>query len=169
MVLALDFVHMTAKLVSSFNHSTPLVAPSQGDFQPVTEGDWFVGWGQEPYFSEFSSGGQLLFDAHLPLTYQSYTVFKFPWSGTPTQLPRLAVRARSHGGLVAYASWNGSTSVARWQLLGGASPHALTPVGAAARSGFETSIAIATAPRYVSVQALDAHGQVLGASAPMRP
>jgi Arylsulfotransferase (ASST) len=167
-VLALNRQTMTATLVSSFTHSTPLLAASQGDFQPLAGGNWFVGWGQEPFFSEFSSTGQLLFDAHLPALYQSYTALRFPWSGTPTQRPSLAVRSGSHGGLVAYASWNGATAVVQWRLLAGASPQALAPVAAGARSGFETAIALSGAPpRYLAAQALGAGGEVLGGSAPV--
>jgi hypothetical protein len=167
-VLTLDRSHMTATLVSSFDHSKPLLAPSQGDFQPLPGGNWFVGWGQAPYFSEFAPEGRLLFDAHLPAAYQSYTVLKFPWTGAPTQPPQLGVRRVAHRGLIVYASWNGSTAVTQWQLLGGSSPHALAPLATAARSDFETAIAIPTAPRYVAVQALDARGQVLGTSAAIR-
>jgi Arylsulfotransferase (ASST) len=165
-VLALNKQTMTATLVSSFVHPTPLLAASQGDFQPLAGGNWFVGWGQDPFFSEFSPEGKVLLDAHLPALSQSYTVFKFPWSGEPTQSPAIAVRARSHGGLVAYASWNGATAVTQWRLLAGASPHALTPVAAAPRSGFETAIALSSAPRYLAVQALGSGGAMLGMSAP---
>ena len=169
-VLALDMVRKTATLLAGFNHSTPLIAPSQGDFQPLPGGDWFVGWGQEPYLSELSPSGQLLFDAHLPATYQSYTALKFPWAGAPTQPPRLAVRSSAHSSFLAYASWNGSTSVAQWQLLGGANPHALVPLATAARSDFETAIAIhTTPPRYLAVRALDAQSRLLGTSATIRP
>ncbi len=163
-VLALDFTHMTAKLVSGFNHSRPLLAPSQGDYQPLPDGDWFVGWGQDPYFSELAPEGRLLFDAHLPATYQSYTVLKSPWTGAPVQPPRLAVRAGSHGGLTAYASWNGSTAVTDWRLLGGVSRQALLPIATVARAGFETAIASRATPRYLAAQALGPEGQVLGAS-----
>jgi Arylsulfotransferase (ASST) len=164
-VLQLDLQDMTATLVSSFVHPTPLLAASQGDFQPLADGDWFAGWGQEPYFSEFAPDGKVLFDAHLPGAYQSYTVLKFPWSGAPTQPPQLALRSGSHGGTVAYASWNGATAVTQWRLLAGASAHALAPVAAAPTSGFETAIAISSAPRYLAAQALGAQGQVLGTSA----
>jgi hypothetical protein len=169
-VLALDRQTMTATLVSSFVHPTSLLAASQGDFQPLAGGDWFVGWGQEPFFSEFSPSGQLLFDAHLPASHHSYTALEFPWSGEPTQPPALALRARSHGGLVAYASWNGATAVTEWRLLAGLRPHALAPVASAPRSGFETAIALtrAPAPRYLAVQAIGASGQVLSASAPVK-
>ncbi len=167
-VLALNTHNMTATLLSSFTHSKPLLAPSQGDFQPLVGGNWFVGWGQEPYFSEFASSGNLLFDAHLPSLYQSYTVLKFPWTGTPPQPPRLVVHAGAHGGLVAYASWNGATSVAQWRLLGGSSPNALVPLATTARNGFETAISTTVKPSYLAIQALGAQGQVLGSSVPAR-
>ncbi len=164
-VLRLDPHNMTATLVSSFHHPTPLLAASQGDFQPQPDGNWMVGWGQEPYFSEFSPQGQVLFDAHLPALYQSFTALKFPWNGNPTEPPRIAVRAGAHGGLVLYATWNGATALTAWRLLGGASPGALAPVSIVSRSGFETAIAVSSAPRYVAAQALGAEGQVLGTSA----
>jgi hypothetical protein len=168
LVLALDQQHHIATLLWSFNHPTPLISPSQGDFQPLPDGGWFVGWGQDPYFSELSPTGALLFDGHLPATYQSYTVLEFPWTGTPPQPPRLAVRPHSHG-LLAYASWNGATAVAQWRLLGGPTAHALTPLATVPREGFETTIPLSSAPPYLAVQALDAHGQVLSTSATAHP
>jgi Arylsulfotransferase (ASST) len=166
-VLALNKQNMTATLVSSFVTPTPLLAASQGDFQPLAGGNWFVGWGQEPFFSEFSPAGRVLFDAHLPALYQSYTALKFPWSGDPTQPPALAVNPRSSGGAVAYASWNGATAVTRWRLLAGASLHALGAIATVPRSGFETAIALSRAPRCFVVQGLDASGRVLGMSRPV--
>jgi Arylsulfotransferase (ASST) len=166
-VFALNTQTKTATLLSSFIHPTPLLAASQGDFQPQPGGNWFVGWGQEPFFSEYSASGQLLFDAHLPALYQSYTALRFPWSGAPRQPPSLAVRSGAHGGLVAYVSWNGATAVARWRLLGGPGPDSLGPVAVAAHNGFETTIALSSAPRYIAVQGLGADGQVLGATAPV--
>ena len=66
-----------------------------------------------------------------------------------------------------YASWNGATDVAAWRVLAGSAPGALAPIGAASypTQGFQTTIAVATADRYVSVQALSATGAVLGISA----
>jgi hypothetical protein len=164
-VLHVDPQTGTATLVTSFVNSTPLLAASQGDLQPLSNGDWMLDFGQEPYFSEFSPSGALLFAAHLPAAYQSYTVLKYPWSGTPTAPPQLAAAPGSHGGLVAYASWNGATAVAQWRLLGGTRPQALALLATAPRAGFETPIASAAAPRYVAVQALDAQGRLLGTSA----
>jgi Arylsulfotransferase (ASST) len=165
-VLRLNTKDMTVSLVSSFHHSTPpLRVASQGDFQPLPDGNWLVGWGQEPYFSEFSPEGHLLFDAHMPAHYQSFTALKFPWSATPAGSPRLALRGGANGGTVAYASWNGATTLASWGLLGGSSPSALTPLATAPRVGFETAISTSTSPRYLAVQALGAGGEVLATSA----
>ncbi|HEX7610641.1 MAG TPA: arylsulfotransferase family protein [Solirubrobacteraceae bacterium] len=168
LVLHLDPQQGTATLVASFVNSTPLLAASQGDLQPLAGGNWLVGFGQEPYFSEFSPTGQLLFAGHLPAAYQSYTMLKYPWSGTPAAPPQLALAAGANGGVVAYASWNGATAVAQWRLLGGASPGSLAPLAAAPRAGFETPLAAASTPRYAAVQALDAQGRVLGTSAVTR-
>jgi hypothetical protein len=162
-VLRLDTTHMTAELVSSFAHSKPLVAPSQGDFQPLPDGKWFVGWGQEPYLSEYTSTGGLLFDAHMPPRYQSYTAFKSPWTGAPTEPPRFALTSEG-GGTVVHASWNGATDVAQWRVIGGPSKDALAPLATAPTEGFETSIAIVSTPRYLAVQALGAREEVLGVS-----
>jgi len=159
---------MTATLVASFVHPTPLLAASQGDFQPLAGGNWFVGWGQEPFFSEFSPEGKVLFDAHLPSLYQSYTMLKFPWSGEPAGLPAIAARRGAHGGIEVYTSWNGATQVASWRVLEGATATSLTPaVAQAPRKGFETAIPSPGSGAYVAAQALGVSGQVLGASTPV--
>jgi Arylsulfotransferase (ASST) len=165
-VLSLNRKTMTATLLSSFVHPTPLLADSQGNFQPLPDGDWFVGWGQEPYFSEYSASGRLLFDAHLPRSYQSFTDLRFPWSGRPVDPPALAARRRKGGGLEVYASWNGATQAAGWRVLEGASAAHLAAVAHAPYRGFETAIAAPDAGAYVTVQALGARGQVLGRSSP---
>jgi arylsulfotransferase ASST len=163
-VMRLDLRHMRATLVESFLHSPALVTASQGDLQPLSGGDWFTGWGQLPDFSEFSPNGKLVFDAHLPALYQSYTVFKFPWSGHPTEPPQIALRPGPHGRLIVYASWNGATEVTSWRTFGGSSVKQLAPLASAVRTGFETAITASHTPAYVAVQALDSSGAVLATS-----
>ena len=70
---------LQASLLGEFEHPKPLSSASQGNFQALPNGDWFAGWGAAPYFSEFSPSGQLLFDAHMHGTYQSYRGYRFPW------------------------------------------------------------------------------------------
>jgi hypothetical protein len=169
-VLHVDPHARTVSLVADLVHSPGLVAESQGNVQALPGGDWFVGWGQEPFMSEYSPQGTLLFDAHFPVHEQSYRDFRFPWVGTPAHPPSLALAPGPGGVQTAYASWNGATQVASWQLLAGATPSSLTVVAQSPRSGFETAIALpAGLPGpYVAVQALDASGHALGASTPVR-
>lgn len=166
-VVGLDVQQKTATLLGQITHPTPLIAESQGNMQALGNGDWFVGWGQVPDFSEFSSTGQLLFDAHFPAHDQSYRGFRFTWTGTPVHPPALAVTPAGPGAGTVYASWNGATQVAAWRVLSGPSASSLAPVAQAARSGFETAIELAGGKlqAYVAVQALDAGGRVLGESA----
>jgi Arylsulfotransferase (ASST) len=163
-VLSLNTQHRTATLVRQFTHASPLLAESQGNMQALANGDWFIGWGQVPDFSEFSAAGQLLFDAHFPPHTQSYRGFRFAWVGTPAHPPAFAVQPAAGGGGTVYASWNGATQVASWRVLTGPTAASLQPVAQAARSGFETAIALpatATGP-FVTAQALDASGAVIG-------
>jgi hypothetical protein len=164
-VLRLDTKRMTAALVSSFVHPKPLVAPSQGDFQPLPDGGWFVGWGQEPYLSEYSASGDLLFDAHLPSSYQSYTAFKYPWTGAPATRPSVVLTRATRGAVLVHISWNGATEVASWRVLGGPRPEALIPLASSPRVGFETTVSISRRARYLAAQALDAQGRPLSVSA----
>jgi Arylsulfotransferase (ASST) len=171
--LALDPQQMTARLVRHDEHpGKPLVAGSQGNLQALEDGDWMVGWGEQPYVSEFSPAGQLLLDAHLPAAYESYRAYRLPWSGEPTGPPAVVYQRASgaRGGGVVYASWNGATQLASWRVLAGPSPAMLTPLSSQARTGFETAIALpgAAAPGYVAVQALDAAGNVLSVSPAVR-
>jgi hypothetical protein len=166
-VVSLDGASSSASLSERLTHTPPLVVESQGSMQSLANGDWFVGWGQEPYFSEFSPEGALLFDAHFPVHDESYRAYRFAWAGTPAHAPAYAFVAGGSGGGTVYASWNGATAVASWRVLAGASTSGLSAVAIAPRTGFETAIAIpdATAGPYLAVQALGAEGQVLGTSA----
>jgi hypothetical protein len=168
-VVALNQQAGTETLVSEFEHPTALKAGSQGDVQLLGSGNLFVGWGAEPWFSEFTPSGQLLFDAHMPTGDQSYRAYRFPWAGTPAGPPAIAAIAGSAGAATVYASWNGATEVASWRVLGGSAPsatpgHALASIAEAPRSGFETAIAVAHPQPYLRVQALSSTGAVLGTS-----
>ena len=115
---SLDAAHRRATLVDQFVHPTPLLADSQGDLQALPNGDWFMGWGQVPDFSELSPSGQLLFDAHFPPHTQSYRSLRFAWTGTPAHRPTFAIRPGPNGGGAVYASWNGAL-VTGWRVLAG--------------------------------------------------
>jgi ABC-type amino acid transport substrate-binding protein len=164
LVLAVNVKARTDTVVAEYDHSSPsLAAGSQGDIQGLQNGDVFIGWGAEPYFSEYSAAGQLLYDAHMHGSYQSYRGFRFAWTGAPSEPPAIAA-AKTGAQVTVYASWNGDTRTASWRVLAGPSAQQLTPVASAARAGFETAITTPVAEGYVAVQALGAGGEVLGTS-----
>lgn len=160
----IDWRRRAVTLVGRIVHRPAILAGSQGNSQLLANGDAFVGWGEEPYVSEFSPTGQLLFEARLPPTGQSYRAFRFPWSATPATAPAIAVRPAEAGSITVYASWNGATAVSAWRVLGGANGEDMTPLATAARSGFETAVALTSGDAYFAVQALGAGGEVLGSS-----
>jgi hypothetical protein len=166
-VVSLNAQQKTATLAGQFTRPAPIIAESQGNMQALPNGDWFVGWGQVSDFSEFNAAGELLFDAHLPGHVQSYRAFRFSWDATPSEPPEFAVQNEASGAQVVYASWNGATRVASWNVYAGPGTASLQLVAQAPRTGFETAIALppGTQGPYVTVQAVDASGTVLGTAA----
>jgi Arylsulfotransferase (ASST) len=160
--LNLDFKNMTARQVAQDLHTPPLLSSFEGNDQQLPNHDDFVGWGQQPYFSEYDPSGRLIYDGRFVDATASYRAYRFPWSGTPTTPPAIAYS----GGRTptVYASWNGATHVSSWRVLAGTTPTKLRPVAAAHRTWFETWIRLPSAQRYVAAQALDSSGHVLGTS-----
>jgi hypothetical protein len=163
--LSLDPRRHVARLVRQFRRpGTDPPAESEGSVQNLAAGRAFVGFGSSPFFSEFSSGGRLLFDASLPHDDGSYRAFTFPWRGSPHTRPTATVRRLTATSVNVYASWNGATDVARWQLLAGVAGGPLKLVATTPSRGFETRIALASAASTFAVRALSGHGRVLATS-----
>ncbi len=168
LVLRLDVANRQATLIGSRRHPRRLLAATQGNAQTLPGGGAFVGWGSQRYFTEYDPEGNVVWDARLAVGYETYRAYRSPWVGRPIVPPRLAVTRATGGRVRVYASWNGSTETAQWEVLGGASPRALQPVMRAPRSGFETRLLANTTGRYVAVRALDAAGARLASSAAVR-
>ena len=79
-----------------------------GDVEPLPNGNVFVGWGSEPYFSEYSRSGRLLFEGELPGPDLTYRATLEQWEGLPLTPPAGAARTAGSATTV-YASWNGAT------------------------------------------------------------
>jgi hypothetical protein len=164
-VLDLDEDEMSAALVRKYPHPQGKICGTQGSVQVLPNGNVFIGWGSNPLFSEYSRDGELLFNARFPPEVESYRAFRFPWSGDPDDDPAVAAEAGSDDKVTVYASWNGATEVASWQVLAGPGPDGHKLVGfVTPRDGFETAITVHTAEPYVSVQAIDRSGRVFGTS-----
>ncbi len=167
-IIKLDLKAKAATLAAQLVRSPgPLITNSQGNTQSLPGGGWIVGWGGLPNLTEFNAHGEVIYDAQLPAGENSYRVYREPWSAQPTEAP--AIAAKTTGAATAvYASWNGATTVASWQLLSGASATHLNPVSTTPKGGFETVIPATAAP-FLQVRALSASGKVLGTSKAVRP
>jgi hypothetical protein len=160
----------TVTLVKQFtNPDATLLASSQGDLLNLPGGNWLMGYGGLPNFTEYTSSGQVLLDATLGLHVQDFRTFLAPWSAQPNTTPSIAAQTAGAGQLNVEASWNGATTVASWQVLAGPSSGSLTPVTSAPKKGFETTIAVHTSQPYVAVAALDSSGKTLATSAAISP
>jgi Arylsulfotransferase (ASST) len=165
LILALNVRHHTATVVRQFFRTgadTP--TDSEGSLQNLAGGNKFVGFGSEPFFSEFSPTGKLLFDARLPIDDGSYREYLFPWQATPHTRPAIAARRASFSRVSIFASWNGATTVARWQLLAGANRSSLKPIGSTPDRGFETKVTVASHAKTFAVRALSSTGRTLATS-----
>jgi len=167
-VLDLDQDDMRATLEREYLHQNAPLARSQGNLQSLPGGNVLIGYGSEPIIAEFSRDGRLLFDARLPEGYDTYRAYRLPWTGRPVDPPDVAVEVGDGGEITVYASWNGATEVAEWQVLAGPEPDELSVAGSGVRDGFETAIAGARAP-FVAVRALDDSGEELAVSEVVEP
>jgi hypothetical protein len=141
------------------------LASSQGSVQLQVDGDTIVGWGNAHYFTEFDGHGHERFVAHFGGPIQTYRAYRFPWTGQPADyLPALAVSPSARGA-VAYASWNGATDIAFWQVLAGPTRNSMAVVAQRAWDGLETGIHTASRGPCFAVQAMDSSGRVLSTSA----
>jgi arylsulfotransferase ASST len=158
----------SVSLVKAFtNPSRTLLAASQGNMLSLPGGNWLMGYGGLPNFTEYDSSGHVLLDGTLGKDVQDFRTYLAPWKATAPGRPALSAKLAG-GSVSAAASWNGATEVASWRLLAGASSSALAPVATTARTGFETKLKASTAGPYFAVQALDGSGNALGTSATVK-
>jgi EmrB/QacA subfamily drug resistance transporter len=169
LVLELDPAARTATLLAQYPGGGDFESEYMGDTQPLANGAAFIGWGSEPYFSEYSPSGKLLLEANFPGPDLSYRSTLEQWVGKPLTAPAGAAR-QADGKTTVYASWNGATEVVSWRVLAdagtGSGPGPLAAVARAARSGFETAIGVPNGYKSFEVQALGAGGRVIGTTRP---
>jgi hypothetical protein len=162
--LRVDEAAMRASLLAEYVNPKRFTTPAQGNMQLLDDGHVLIGWGSEPYLSEFGTDASLLLDIGFPSGDASYRVFRSAWSGRPSEPPALVVETDA-GGASAYVSWNGATEVRWWEMLGGRHASSLSPLVRVPRAGFETRVALPLhASAFLVARALDASGEELGRS-----
>jgi outer membrane protein assembly factor BamB len=80
----LDLRTHVATLVKSDNQPEGLVVPYGGNAQTTRNGGLFVSWDAQPYISEFSPSGTLLFNAEFPSGVTCYRAYRLPWPSSST-------------------------------------------------------------------------------------
>jgi hypothetical protein len=162
-VLRLDTDGMTASFEHEYVHPR-LLSQSQGNVRVLDGGNLFVAWGTSRGSpSSASTGGCCSTPASAAAASRTGPTGS---TGRANRTSRRRVIEFGPGGrATVYASWNGATELASWQVLGGPTPDALAPLASCPRLGFETAIRLPTVPAYVAVSALEASGAVLRASA----
>jgi hypothetical protein len=158
LVLKIDETERVAAIQKTFVHPQKISAPYEGNLQLLSGGAAFVGWGGVPKVTEFSPGGQVRFELKLPYG-DTYRGYRLPWTGRPGCRPAVTVV-----GDRVYASWNGKTDVAFWEVLSGPDAGHLSKIAGHDWAGLETAIQLETPPAAVAVRALDGHGRLLGVS-----
>jgi hypothetical protein len=160
--LQVDESRRKVTLDQAYESSHRLVAGAMGSVQILPSGRVMVGWGVASYTSKFTGAGELLSEFALPAGMYSYRGLWLPWEGVPHHRPKVTVkRDQQRTTMILYASWNGSTEIAGWQVEAGSDHDQLRPLGIAPSHGFETLIPVRSDHRYAAVTALDRTGRRL--------
>ena len=110
----LDEEAMTARLVQALRHEDRY-GYAMGNAQYLPDGHVLVGWGMDPYATEFDGDGEVVFELS-DLGLGSYRSYRFPWRGAgdpagPRGGGRIGVRLlerRHRGGRLAGARGGGA-------------------------------------------------------------
>lgn len=167
LLLKVDEAARTVQVGRQYVHPKPMLAVAMGSVQVLPSGNVLVGWGTEPYVSDFTSDGSVLADAQMLSGYKSYRAYRMPWRGIPQHAPALTANRNTNSGQTTlYVSWNGATDTAAvWRVHAGQESGHLREIGVARRQGFETAIPLGSTGGYFAVTALDEDGTVLAKSA----
>ncbi|KAL1962678.1 hypothetical protein VTN77DRAFT_9312 [Rasamsonia byssochlamydoides] len=165
---------MTARVLRRYERPDGGLTRLRGDVQTLPNGNVFVGWSQQGYHSEFTPNGSCVMEARFASDrFSTYRAYKFDFVGRPSEPPVL--KAAAYGSTasdlttIIYVSWNGATEVAAWNFYARAdSTGPSVKIGTAAKSGFETMFVADGYMDWVSADAIDAEGNILGTSEVVR-
>ncbi|KAJ5205941.1 hypothetical protein N7491_003435 [Penicillium cf. griseofulvum] len=161
---------MTAKAIRRYNRPDRQLSRLRGNAQLLPNDNVFTCWSKEGYISEHAGDGELLMTANFTSSrYSSYRGYKFEFTGRPTAPPDMvaSVYGTDETNMVTtfWVSWNGATDVAEWKFYAQASEFGVPIlIGKTPRSDFETMYIARGYLDWVSAEAVDANGTVLGRS-----
>lgn len=161
---------MTARVLNRYNRPDGNLTRLRGNSQVLPNKNMFVCWSQGGYISEHSEEGDVLMSARFTSDrYSSYRAYKFEFVGRPATPPDMvaSVWGTDETNLVTtfWVSWNGATDVASWNFYAQASQFDKPVfVGNAPKTDFESMFIASGYLDWVSVEAVDREGNILGKS-----
>ncbi|EAW06851.1 uncharacterized protein ACLA_085460 [Aspergillus clavatus NRRL 1] len=163
-------VPKTAKVLRRYNRPDGGLTRLRGNAQLLPNDNMFIGWSERGYISEHAPDSKVLLTAMFNSTrFSTYRAYKFEFTGRPSSPPDLVVSVagtdESHMLTTFYVSWNGATDIAGWNFYARTAEHAPPVfVGNTTKSDFETMYVAPGYLDWVSAEAFDHHGMVLGTS-----
>ncbi|KAJ6089819.1 hypothetical protein N7467_005035 [Penicillium canescens] len=161
---------MTARVIRRYNRPDSELSRLRGNTQQLPNDNVFTCWSKGGYISEHGADGELLFTANFTSPrYSSYRGYKFEFTGRPNTPPDVvaSVSGTDETNMVTsfWVSWNGATEVATWNFYAQASEfHFPVLIGSTPKFDFETMFVSAGYLDWVSAEAVDVNGTVLGKS-----
>ncbi len=156
--------HM-AKSQGNFQQLPPHSPTKEG--QETAEGNHILGWGNDAFWSEHTSSGEVVFYGSVGFAnVMNYRVHKYDnWVGLPLTKPALWTYSKSQQIMTVYVSWNGATEVRSWKFYTSDTKSGQwIEATIIAKNGFETIAHLDTFAKYTYADALDQDGTVLGSS-----
>lgn len=168
--IEMDTVAMTARVIKRINRPDGKLTRLRGSVQTLPNDNIFAGWSEWGYQSEHAPNGDTLMTAQfVSKRYSTYRAYKSEFVGRPHYPPDVvaSVYGTSDEDLttIIYVSWNGATDIAGWDFYAkafdrGKSVH----IGHAKKSDFETMYIVDGYMDWITAEAVDADGNVLGTS-----
>ncbi|KAG9944793.1 hypothetical protein KCU85_g7707, partial [Aureobasidium melanogenum] len=170
--LTLNYDDMSVSLKQDYISPERISSISQGSVQLLSNGNIFMGYGSNGAFIEYTNEGEAIWDVQFGIignsSVQSYRAYKQNWQGFPGWNPSIAATGNGTDNTTVYMSWNGATEIKQWAILASNSSSSLATANElwknVTKSGFETNVTVGTNARYIRAAALNADGEVLGAT-----
>ena len=170
--LSIDYDDMSVTLKQDYISPEGILSISQGSVQVLSNGNVFMGYGSNGAFIEYTNDGEAIWDVQFGIignsSVQSYRAYKQNWQGFPSWNPSIAAAGNGTDNTTVYMSWNGATEIKQWAILASNSSSSLATADNlwknVTKSGFETNVTVGTNARYIRAAALNADGEVLGAT-----
>ncbi|KAH8645744.1 ASST-domain-containing protein [Xylariales sp. PMI_506] len=172
-----ESIPKTVQLIQEYQHPAGLLSQSQGSVQVLDNGNFFIGWGSNPSFTEHTPDGEAVMDVQFAPwrssktndhSLDNYRAYKQDWDATPYWCPYITTTTID-GVTTAYVSWNGATGVKSWVIHGSDIITELKtdnkPLAQFPRSGFETAFTLHNMTvSYLRATAMDHMDRVIGST-----